>query len=453
MVTDKAKKDPLLICKHFLPSWDPLTSTQLASNNGPCGTITNVQSDDYPQTMQIIKKFFLPDPPAQAFTQPLDTLGTFTFQLPGELDKESEAKIGITKLMLLHVCAEINFKESTISNMTIATPSNCVEVVLSHPRASRPTSLADLIHQTLLMTKEQDHLSIRLKYLSIQMFGKTLAAHMLSGNFATDRVTTLNNKANPINPLAFLPQRNVCMVKQMHMRDMIANREKSMDVLDVHKSKAKTSIAQIGAMVSVVNFSNLCINMDLIITAITTADSPPPILHQFLMKFIRIINSTEWARWYNATHVHMPLLHWPCYSFLERVFNHIADFATNFGNVNVASENQPLSELNIQPLIHAVTTMRAFKDNIILHHSLGRLIVTMASSIEAYTLNSLNKMNSCHKACPDAPHQSNIPGPKPVSINGNKVPCTFLGDKRVTPRHLRMDQSHLWSNARKSNAG
>jgi hypothetical protein len=82
------------------------------------------------------------------------TLGTLTFQLPGELDRESEAKKGITKLMLLHVCAEINFKESTASNMTFVTPSIGMEVILSHPRASCPTSLADLICQTLLMTKE-----------------------------------------------------------------------------------------------------------------------------------------------------------------------------------------------------------------------------------------------------------------------------------------------------------
>jgi hypothetical protein len=75
------------------------------------------------------------------------------------------------------------------------------------------------------------------------MVGKTLAAHMLSGNFSTNRVTTLNNEANSINPLAFLPQRNACTVEQMHMRVMIANTEKSMDVLDMHKSKAKTSIA------------------------------------------------------------------------------------------------------------------------------------------------------------------------------------------------------------------
>jgi hypothetical protein len=334
--------------------------------------------------------------------------------------------------MLFPVYAKINFKESTVSDMTFATPSNGMEIVLSHPQASRPTSLANLICQILLMTKEQDQLSIRSKYLSIQMVGKTLAAHMLSGNFATNRVTTLNNEANSINPLAFLPQRNTCMVEQMHMHEMIANKEKSMDVLDAHKSKAKTSIAQIGTMVSGINFSSICINMDLIIMAITTAENPPPILCQFSMKFIRIINSTEWAQWYNATHVHLPLLHWHCYFFQERVFNHVANFVTNFGNVNVASENQPILELNIQPLIHAISTMRALKDNIILHHSLGMPIVTKASSIEAYTLNPWNKTNSCDNACPDAPHQSSIPGPKPVPTNGNKVPCTSTGGNRNT---------------------
>jgi hypothetical protein len=124
----------------------------------------------------------------------------------------------------------------------------------------------------------------------------------------------------------------------------------------------------------------------------------------------------------------MPLLYWHCYSFLERVFNHIPNFANNFGNVNVASENQPILELNIQPLICAITTMRAFKDNIILHHSLGMPIVTVASSIEAYTLNPWNKTNSCDNARPDAPHQSSIPSTKPAPTNGNKVPCTSTGD-------------------------
>jgi hypothetical protein len=63
---------------------------------------------------------------------------------------------------------------------------------------------------------------------------------------------------------------------------------------------------------------------------------------------------------YDATHVHMPQIHWHCYSFLEKIFNHIANFATDFGNVNVMSENYPMSELNIQPLVCAITTLRTF---------------------------------------------------------------------------------------------
>jgi hypothetical protein len=109
------------------------------------------------------------------------------------------------------------------------------------------------------------------------MIGKTIAGHLLQGNFATDRVTTLNNEANSTNTSAFLPQQNSCMVEQEHLKDMISKTKNSMDVLDAHKSKAKTSIAGIGSMSSVANFTSLCINMDSIITAITTADSLSPI--------------------------------------------------------------------------------------------------------------------------------------------------------------------------------
>jgi hypothetical protein len=120
--------------------------------------------------------------------------------------------------------------------------------------------------------------------------------------------------------------------------------------------------------------------------------------------------------------------------------------------MNNASESQPILELNIQPLIHAITTMRAFKDNIILHHSLGMPIITMVSSIEAYTLSPWNKTNSCNNACPDAPHTN------PTFLAPNLLPPTatryliLLRGISVTPQHLRMDQSHLQSNARKSNA-
>jgi hypothetical protein len=78
------------------------------------------------------------------------------------------------------------------------------------------------------------------------------------------------------------------------------------------------------------------------------------------------------------------------------------------------------------------TALQKSLDNIILHQSLGTPIITMVSSIEAYTLNPWNKTNSCNNTCPDAPHQPNNPGSKPVTSNGDKAPCTSAGDKHNT---------------------
>jgi hypothetical protein len=79
------------------------------------------------------------------------------------------------------------------------------------------------------------------------------------------------------------------MVKQKHIKDMRYDhhQKKSMVVLDAHKTKAKTS-TYIGTVMPNLDFSSLCINMAFVITAITTADNPLSILHQSLMKFIRI---------------------------------------------------------------------------------------------------------------------------------------------------------------------
>jgi hypothetical protein len=91
---------------------------------------------------------------------------------------------------------------------------------------------------------------------------------------------------------------------------------------------------------------------------------------------------------------------------LEKIFNHVADFAADFGNINVASENGLISELNMQPLVCTITMLKAFEDDIILRQSLGTPIVTMASSIKAYTLNPWNKTNTCNNSSPEAPCQA-----------------------------------------------
>jgi hypothetical protein len=90
---------------------------------------------------------------------------------------------------------------------------------------------------------------------------KILASHMLQGNFATKKVTSLELKANSVEPSAFLPQRNKVFVKQELSSEVKATSENAMDFANLLKTKGKTAIACIGTMQSMVDFSSICINL------------------------------------------------------------------------------------------------------------------------------------------------------------------------------------------------
>jgi hypothetical protein len=172
---------------------------------------------------------------------------------------------------------------------------------------------------------------------------------MLQGNFASEEVTSLKIEANSVEPSAFLPQRNKVLVKQELSSEVKATSENIMDFANSHKTKGKTAIDCIGTMHSMVDFSSLCINMNMIITAICSNDEPQPILCQILLNFVAIVNNPNWVRWSDKVSL-MPLLHWYCYSFLEHIFNCFANFATDFGNGNIMSEACLITKLNTSAL-------------------------------------------------------------------------------------------------------
>jgi hypothetical protein len=172
-------------------------------------------------------------------------------------------------------------------------------------------------------------------------------------------VTSFELEANSIEPSAFLPQKNACIVELEKNNEVKAMSENVMGLSDSHKTKRKTAISCIGAMNPMADFSSLCINMNTIITTISSSDKPQPILLQILLDFVDIFNNTNWVRWYESVGG-MPLLYWYSYSFLERVSNCFADFATVFGNGNIMSESRRITKLNTKALVRALTVMKTF---------------------------------------------------------------------------------------------
>jgi hypothetical protein len=259
--------------------------------------MTLVQLDNYLVAARVIKDLFRLSPQVVAPTIASYAPGNVMLHLPAEADKESEAKKGIVKLMLLHICGNIDIKATLVLNITPAIPLKGMQVVQNQPHTAQASQFADLVQMTLELAKHQDFTSIQSTQILIQVMSKILASHVLQGNFATKKVTSHKLEANSVEPSAFLPQRNKVLVKQELSSEVKATSENVMDFANSHKTKGKTAIACIGTMQSMEDFSSLCNNMDMIITAICSNNRPQPILRQILLNFFAIVNNPDWVRW------------------------------------------------------------------------------------------------------------------------------------------------------------
>jgi hypothetical protein len=68
------------------------------------------------------------------------------------------------------------------------------------------------MQMTINEAKAQDWTSIRSSQISIKLLSKALASHMQQGNFATEKVTSLEHETEKVEPSAFLPQKNKSLV-------------------------------------------------------------------------------------------------------------------------------------------------------------------------------------------------------------------------------------------------
>jgi hypothetical protein len=123
------------IKKHFDPNRDA-KSLPLATSNGPFSTMTLVQSDNYPVTACVIKDLFQLIPQLVAPTLASYAPSNVMLHLPAKANKESEAKKGIVKLMIFHICGDINIETTLVSNINPAVPSKGMQVVLNQPCAA-----------------------------------------------------------------------------------------------------------------------------------------------------------------------------------------------------------------------------------------------------------------------------------------------------------------------------
>jgi len=157
--------------KYFYANFDRVISLGVA--RAPYGTITTIQSEDYPKEVGDDKKIFfaqqaLPEP------VPVPASSAVTLQLPADIEKEVIAKDGINKLKLFHICGMINPDSTTFGTIAYPTFSSGMEIVLGQPRASRAGALSDLQRQALKDDRDSDIYSIRSRTVSLRHISKAM---------------------------------------------------------------------------------------------------------------------------------------------------------------------------------------------------------------------------------------------------------------------------------------
>jgi hypothetical protein len=392
---------------HFFPSYNPAKSLPIAS--GPHGFISIIDSDLYPvEAEELQKKFIL------ALTSPLpatalSNLNTLTLQLPSNVEKEAEAKKGITKLLLFHICGKLSNESTSFGNLSYPEPAQGMRTVLDSAQPAHMTGFSNLIRNTCATAKELDMMNIRSRLISIVFINKATALHLLQGNLATEGVTSLINEANSINLSLFLPQQNTSMIDRERSNNLTACSRNNMYIANAHNSKANIAITRIGTMVDMTDFSSLCINCDTINSRIADSSGPQPLYCQILLKFVNLMNNPNFDAWYAANKGSMPSLHWHVYSFLECIFNLFSKFATDFGNIKVMTGLRPLAELNTKLLVKALTVLKAFEDQLTLAQSTNSPISILAATVSKFSTRSPGTNSNVGTLAPAPVYASALP--------------------------------------------
>ncbi len=98
--------------------------------------MTSVQLDNYMVAAHVINDLFQLSPQAVAPTLASYARSNVMLHLLAKANKESKAKKGIVKLMLFHICGDIDIKATLVSNITPAILLKEMQVVLNQPCAA-----------------------------------------------------------------------------------------------------------------------------------------------------------------------------------------------------------------------------------------------------------------------------------------------------------------------------
>jgi hypothetical protein len=99
--------------------------------SGPHGLISIVDLDLYPVKVDELQKNFILASTSPLPATALSTLNTLTLQLQSSVEKETEAKKGITKLLVFHICGKLSNNSASFGDLSYPEPAQGMRIILN----------------------------------------------------------------------------------------------------------------------------------------------------------------------------------------------------------------------------------------------------------------------------------------------------------------------------------
>ena len=180
----------------------------------------------------------------------------------------------------------------------------------------------------------------------------------------------------------------------------------------------------------------LCINVCAVISAITSDTGPDPILKTIMSTIIQVTINRDWDEWMDTCGAHMPHLHFHFYSFIDRMWNLLAEGATKFNNINVVTKSRPITDMNTTHFGRAIQVLKALLDQVSLHQSQGTPIIVQSTLITKYCPTATPPSHGPNQYTPSVPRRQNQGAAPAGSFNQG---ATTAGGARNT--HTTFEES------------
>jgi hypothetical protein len=239
----------------------------------------------------------------------------------------------------MYVGGEVNWEEGTIKNFHLTTFAQGFNKLLDRSAAVQAAQLTNLF--TTIFTTESDEenensLANPLnRLMSLVCFPPKFTKGHLNASFqSSDLETSFIYKSTSINPFQYAPQNNHALVKAAMTEMEETQNEINWKVVEKDRKQISSIIEGVGRVNSIEDVAMTCANMCGVQLAIVNVTTSKPLLFQFALKVIRLIENKKTRIWMHDNQENLAHLPMVFMGKIHQFFQNLASFSQNSLNTN-----------------------------------------------------------------------------------------------------------------------